>query len=316
MNSKALHFFILTALSLFIFLLAKAQQDSLVYFFDKNYNSCNRDVAYYVGIGTKNNSLWQFDCYINETGIKVTSGSYRDSLLNNAEGLFNYYFEDGTLSSTGNYHLGKETGLWKKWDNAGHLIDSMMYENGKITTEVSWRYYNGELQNYRYTNALTKESKAFEYHNNILLRESNFIGKSGEIKEYYANGKVSIYQKFENDKIKIVRRYNENGEEVKPEQIKNQVQIPEFPGGEGALQRWMDNELRTPDNLKPEMRFNQTATIMFKLDERGRVIDVSITGVDASDLTMFLKNRIERMPNWIMHGFKTWGPVTLTLRII
>lgn len=314
MNLQKTYLSLLLLLFFFLFaFIANAQNDSLIYFFDKNMNSCTRDEAYYVGIATKKDSLWHFDNYVNETEVKIANGFYRDSLLKIPQGFFQYFSDDGKILSEGAYKNGKETGLWKRWDKEGNLIDSIFYNNGNISEEYSWSYYQGNLRQFAYTNNKTKERRSVEYHDGKLLRESSFEDKDGEMKEYYQNGQVSVYQKFVKNKIVETKNYDEDGNMVSPEKIKSK--LPQFPGGEGAFQRWIDNELKIPKEIRESVHFNSTATVTFTLDEHGKVNKIFINGISNDDLTLYLQHKIQQMPNWLMFGFKTWT-FTLTLRII
>ena len=61
-------------------------------------------------------------------------------------GLFDAYYPNGKLASTGNYEDGSEIGLWKDFHENGTLAAEGNYQKGEKVGE--WKYWNsnGELE--------------------------------------------------------------------------------------------------------------------------------------------------------------------------
>src|SRR5260221_14708483 len=90
MKATAFRFFLL-ALSIEYSSTAFCQSDSLIYFFDKDYNYCKKDDLIYIGFGIKENGKIKFISYVNLTGIPTIEGYYTDSTLAIKDGSFTFY---------------------------------------------------------------------------------------------------------------------------------------------------------------------------------------------------------------------------------
>jgi len=275
---------LLLVITLTCFKRSIAQSDSLIYFLDKNYETCSAAQAVFVGVAVKQNGLWKFDSYSNATEIKLMTGYYQDSLLLVSEGLFQYYSDLGKLINRGSFIHSKKTGIWEGWYDTGVKKDSILYADDKIVFKYEYR------------------------EDGSILREAHWQGGSGEQKEYYPNGKLEVLQVMENDKVKSRTLYDEAGE-LKKEDL---AKPPMFPGGQPAFQRWIDH-LTFPAHIAQELNPGEDVKITFYLDEQGR--QYNVTTSSSGIFTDFIRQRLSQSGRWQMNGFKKWGPITFVIHI-
>ncbi len=85
--------------------------------------------------------------------------------------------------------------------------------------------------------------------------------------------------------------------ETKPEILKWAEIMPEFPGGMEALKRYLQKNLRMPENdLDPGARIRVIAR--FIVDQDGRVRDIEITQPADVVFNTEVKRVISKMPDW------------------
>ena len=85
--------------------------------------------------------------------------------------------------------------------------------------------------------------------------------------------------------------------ETKPEILKWAEVMPEFPGGMEALKRYLQKNLRMPENeLEPGARIHVMAR--FIVDPDGRVRDIEITEPADAVFNVEVKRVISKMPDW------------------
>ena len=274
------------------------QADSLIYYFDSYFNICAREDAAVIGVVRKQGDNWRLDCKSKATGNTLVSGFYRDSLLMVSEGQFQYFSETGMLVKRCSFKEGKKTGIWVDWDETGIKKDSAYYEND------NWKAM------YVY------------WSNGVLRREEHWTGGSLEQKEYYPDGKLNAWQAYDDKgKIKFRGLYDENGvlmsekaqeKEREKKLASSGAHGPEYPGGQGAFQGWVDR-LRIPQHIAEEFNLGENLIVTFYLDELGRSYNVSTSR--SGEATEFFKQQLDRAPRWKMNGVKKWGPVTFTIHM-
>lgn len=69
------------------------------------------------------------DSPVYDNGQVICSGEKINSLN---EGVWTWYFEDGSIQMKGNFSRGKRTGTWKTYSKDGNLISESNYENNKL----------------------------------------------------------------------------------------------------------------------------------------------------------------------------------------
>ncbi len=302
---------------IFISTLLRSQKDTVIYSLDKNFNNCNDSASVFKGTGIKMDSHWQVTLYEKRTNTKVCTAFYKDSIMGIMDGIFESYYSTGNISSRINYVNGKIDGAMQQWSVDGSPTDSVAYNVGKPFAEKNWYYRdNGKLHSIYFKNISTNEKNMVEYdEDGNKLRENHFEGPSGEVREYYPNGNISMYQKWVNNKMIVGQFYQENGAIQNIDSLKNASKLnsnhPQFPGGQGAFQMWID-KLKFPSNVQQSTHFNDEVNISFYLDKNGKAYNISCSD---DDLSLYLIQQLSAMPNWQMFGYSKWGPINFTLHM-
>lgn len=180
------------------------------------------------------------------------------------------YYENGQKKIEGNYNFGKKDGLWTEY-----------YENGSIK-KTTWlskgRSFGEEV-----------------YYENVNYGKSNLDKgkmKSESIYVSYAKG-FEYIEYFENEKIKIRGRYNENGlkdEGWHYEELDGSSNFEYYKDGDPAAEwYWLDT---SGDLIKKEDYRSKTRQDYDEREERRIQEKLAGGGCSSSDAQNFLKKRI------------------------
>ena len=259
------------------------------------------------------------------------TGYYLANYLQRENGLFEYYFPDGTLRQKGHYHEGARTSVWRTWDENGRLIDSVFFDNG--IPKMSTRYYynlNDILTGYSYNDPENKKKIHISYYEDgTINNQSEFIGKSGQFKRYSPDGKLVEIAVFDDNGIRALHRYfREDGTEIsektymKEQQkrldemiIKLKASRPEFKGGGFSFAAFVQRSLKLPDNFKNIYHNMESIRFSFTLDEKGRAENLKLISPFDIGLEKAIDNMLRVMPSWDMKGLKSYGPITQTINL-
>lgn len=128
---------LLIALPLF----SAAQQDSIVFYTNRQGIATNSDSAFLRYVTTKNGTLWHSKVYYHKNDVLQSEGDYADQQSTLPVGSFDNYLEDGTLFNTCTYTSNKltsktyyhENGSRKSfivYDTAGNTIEQTGWDAG------------------------------------------------------------------------------------------------------------------------------------------------------------------------------------------
>lgn len=124
MNAKAILLLVLVALCSFT-IEAVAQQPTL--YLDKGFQRTKKELsAFEIPLQAGQNNLWLAQVKIDDK-IKMTGEyiAYENTFIEN--GQFIFYFENGTVESTGFYERGARIGTWKRFDESGNQKADRFY---------------------------------------------------------------------------------------------------------------------------------------------------------------------------------------------
>ncbi len=320
-----LRFLITSFLILFLFapIKSSAQKDTVVFYFDSSLTITKLGSAFYKEFAVKEDTGW-FTCLINlKLKIKVMEGVYKDSTLETGNGLFQYFFPSGELQTTGYYINGKQQAVWKVFNESKRVIDSVYFKEGEIISEGTSDYYeNGMLHIYDFTNTATDEKIKTEYDAEGHLHfHSHFLKKEGDAAYFYPNGNMMIQTFFNKYGMTSVVHYDENGKKMSDKDFQKQANqnmtdnnTPQYPGGDFAFFSYIEEKLKNNTLLKDQLSSVGEITFTFWLDEKGRPNKVEILNYTSGDLLSALSEIINSMPQWNMHGVKSYGPVRRTIK--
>jgi antitoxin component YwqK of YwqJK toxin-antitoxin module len=121
-------------------------QTQYSYYFDNNINLVKKSRAVFEGVGVYENGLFELKVFDKKSKKLLILEHFTDSSLQLSNGLFVNFLPNGNKEWEGNYAIGKQDGLWGKWNGAGQVIDSSLFKNGTKITETAYNYYpSGKL---------------------------------------------------------------------------------------------------------------------------------------------------------------------------
>lgn len=319
--------------------MASCQGDSLVYFFDKDYNFCKAENLMYVGIGIKERGMIKFSSYINATSILVAEGYFTDSTLAVKEGFFSFYDSLGYKVSEGLFHNNKESGPWSAWkrshfnDTIYILSDSSFYENGNLISQTSFQYHsNGRISSRNFQD-YPKEIKDISMWNDkgTLTSKVLWIDGTGDQTFYYENGNIRTIYHSRKGKHVSTKEYNEDGSEMTKHELKKREEdfankmkemrqsaeenLPRFPGGSAGFVSYLEHHIKFPDSFLNQIQPGERIKISFRLNQDGFAYDIEVLEFDNYDLKQAVADAFKSMPAWNMKGHKKFGPITYTLNV-
>lgn len=212
-----------------------AQKDTGYFYLNHDLQNTQKDMAAYFGIAVKEDGLWHLRVFHLASGNKVLSGYYKDSLVRIPEGLFQTFYDGGKRKAKGYYHNAMKGGWWKEWDEAGHLTDSIFFENSAPKYEYEWHYNEANvLTYYEYLENDSAKSYVKVYDDRgRLLSERNYRGRAHTITRYVFNGAFRQVVRYdENGNVISSRYFKRNGKELSQEKYEKKIYwrelVPEY----------------------------------------------------------------------------------------
>jgi antitoxin component YwqK of YwqJK toxin-antitoxin module len=264
---------------LFFFLVSTSvgQQREYIYHFNAAFKICNESQSLFTGHGVIKNSLLNLRIYPNKfPDTTLIIANFTDSTLSVNQGLFQSFYLDGIKESERSYENNVLEGPWRKWDKTGHLTDSLIYSDGKLTDSSKFYYYeNHSLSSFSATD-FKNDTYQVRYFNDSgkLTSEVYFIGQKGTRKDY-KNGTIQIDSLFTRSEKEA-----------------------SFRGGLGAWQRYITSRLSPKIKKFSESDYG-TCVIRFIIDTDGKVSDVKATTMQGSKLAKISVDAIADGPKWI-----------------
>lgn len=286
--------FILVTMSL-----SSLAQKRYVYYFDDKLKYTQKSKSVYTGYGVMDNDLLRLQILDNKTNQKIVHAYYTDSSLAISQGLYLTYSKNGIKEIEGNYDNNLEEGVWKKWNDAGHLIDSSVYSKGVKAIIATFKYgKKGNLNYYDNTDIKNDKKQVFVYNDSgKLVREINFNGQNGIIKNFNA------------DEIKIDSVFSRDETDAS------------FPGGSSAWNKFLHKMLSENINDLTGDGASGTCRVRFIIDEKGNPQDVKALTMIGSSLAEIAVRAIKNGPKWnpaIQYGRPVNAyrelPITFTIR--
>jgi antitoxin component YwqK of YwqJK toxin-antitoxin module len=161
------------------------------------------------------------------------SNAQKDSVVinqfneqNQRSGVWEEYYEDGSVKETGSYVEGEKDGLWKAYYPGGNLKHEITYESGAARGPARFYYQDGTLWEEGYWNETHWVGEYNLYHANgqkFYEWQYNDQGRrTGEQKYYHQNGQLQYAGEWENGSIQgEVEVFNEDGQLTEKRQYAN-----------------------------------------------------------------------------------------------
>jgi protein TonB len=174
------------------------------------------------------------------------------------------------------------------------------------------------------TDAQSIEGTLFKYSiNGVLLHENNYSDinneiRSGVSKHYNPDGSLKLEITYSNNKMEgRLRTYYSNGQLKRDELFENNLpvegkcygktgndttyfpymQLPSYPGGESALNKFIMESITVPNKLIKKKNAG-IVRIQFVVDEKGNVRDAEVVKSVHPKLDKLALDAVNNMPRW------------------
>ncbi len=258
------------------FLYSFSQANKYVYYFDADLNTTDKSKSISTGVASLENGLIKLQVSSNLTQQPVLIAFFTDSSLAVKQGLFQSFFKNGRMKSQGNYENNIENGSCEEWDGTGHLIDSTIYDHGKVIDSTRFYYdKNGTLRAHKFVDIKNDKEHIISYNDSgKMISEISFVGQKG------------ILTSYESDTIKTDSLFT-----------REEIQAS-YPGGSAAWNQYIASRIgRNYDEL---IKDGQTGTcwVDFMIDTDGKIKNVKATTLQGSALAKIAVNIISNSPKW------------------
>ena len=252
----------LTSLLLVAFATAFSQQATQFYF-DAKMHPVSKKEASIFGTGETDSGLYKLTCYYMKRKHPLACvARFTDSTQQVHEGLFQYYFGNGILSTEGNYRNGEKEGLWKYYNQEGKIDDSMEFKNGRATIVKGFHYLPG---------------------NQLLETIDDVINNELYITLYDAHGNVVS---------------NENASEDYSGLYFNTDKECSFPGGVNGWMQYVSKAIVKHIGDFTDTDYG-TVLMRFVVDSSGNISEVRPLNMKYSRLSLIVFNALDAGPKWV-----------------
>jgi TonB family protein len=202
---------------------------------------------------------------------------------------------------------------------------SFLVTRGSYSSIVHPRKVNGQLISY-YSNGHKKtllsydqgslHGARFEWYNSgnprfsVTYKHGNY---HGEMKSYYESGALKREELYDEGKQVWGKCYDEEGGEVAfiPYEV-----MPQFPGGEKAMMRYLASNIRYPE-LSFRNNVQGLVVLTFIVDKEGEIKNVGVLKSVNKELDREAIRVVRKMPKWksgLLEGEKVQANYTLPVK--
>ena len=324
---------LITIFSSCISFLLIAQSPAKILYFNQFLDTADSSSATIKGWLVQENQRWKLTLRIIATNAVLSQGYYLDPEMQVADGILEFWYENGVKKSEEHYTNGKPHGKWKTWDEVGRLSDTSLYLNGKLIKLARWTFYeNDSLKMTQFVDLPNKKTYVKYYYEEGGLRDDVefFDDKEIERKSYFSNGQLKLdSKKDKKGKQTYIKRFSETGEEISEKEYQKQLQqqqqkirerfaalIPEFKSGELGFQMYLTQNLKIPQRVIRENMDIDEVKITFSLNQHGRAHNIVVDGVNDPEFMDVITKFFETSPSWDMKGLDKYGPLTYKIKFL
>lgn len=276
MNAKTA--LLTTVLVLLFFISFSQSEKGYVYYFDKNLGITEKSNSVFTGHGVLKDGLLNLHVYANDLpDVALLIANFTDSSLAVNQGLFQSFYFNGKKETECNYDNNQLNGPSRKWDEKSVLIDSLVYDHGKLTDSARFYYFNhGKLSSYNVTHFENDQFEQHDYNDSgRLVYEFYFKGNKGVRKEYNSSGDVKTDSLFTREEKEA-----------------------SFPGGARGWQIFITRRIESKIDKFTDSDYG-TCVVRFIINTDGTVSDVEATTMKGSLLAEVAVNAVKSGPKWI-----------------
>ena len=280
--------------------LARAQNDTIVIYYDHTWKPTNAQLATYYTIAfPKGNAWYRMDLYA-ETNRRQMEGYFEDKALEIKTGPFKYFHKNGSISSEGYFHKNKKVGLWKSWTDKNFLIDSSYYNQEGILSRISVRWNEEGTV----TDSIVSDDLGNGYQKSFwsdgTLKNYGSLEKGKKQNRwtyYHKNGKISQEVIYEADSAMQFNCFDINGNAQK-----NNCHYEKEAEFKGGIKKWQQHIVDAMSKYLPADYFKGNlegyVVVSFVIGVDGKVISAVITYSNEPKLNDAALKIITSSPLW------------------
>ena len=238
-------------------------QKPVTIFLNDNYEKTVKDSALYYNVSFILNDSIKVGPSLTYffSAKKHSEGVYKD---NNRIGLFNYYFENGNIFKTENYHKGQLDGNFDEWYKSGKKKEEGVYTSGKYEVENFWDSTGIQL-------VKKGTGNYYSQFNNGLIKERGdykTYKKDGEWMGNHKNGNKYYQERYSNGELIKGVSYDTLGQEYIYTELRGTQGIKEF-------YKYVVKKLRYPSNAR-RRGIQGRVFVEFEVGKNGQVFNEQI----------------------------------------
>ena len=245
-------------------------------YFDRNWEQTDQEYAHYyrfISIDTSGDFRFYVEDYFPGGQLQM-SGTYKSIQPDNKDGHFVYRYEDGKKQMDCHYRDNVLQGPLREWYSSGQAESYQEFSGGLLDGEYTTWQENG----------------------NVKLKARYHKGeKHGNFQSFYPNGQMLRNDFFENGQLVEGHCFSAEGE---PVEYFPYVLMPSFPGGQAALRRFVEKELKYPDKAR-KRGIEGAVIILFTVDEAGDVKDPRVVNGDWEYFNAEALRVVSKFPQWL-----------------
>jgi antitoxin component YwqK of YwqJK toxin-antitoxin module len=289
----------LTTTLLLLSIICHAQK-TIETWYDENWQDTHEQLArYYSHLEHTDSGWYRKDMYVSARKWQML-GLYEDKECTQRNGVFRFFYPDGSLKSYGVYEHNKKKGLCLEFYADGTIKDSAYYVNGHIKDEAAGWYKNGNPE-YKVTYDDNGNGVYTNWFDNgqpsSAGRYKNFDKKNGRWQFFHKNGKVSAVELYDTGEMKASQYFKDDGS---PEEDTGTInQSVSFPGGKKAWSKYLNSALYFPSNLDIKNGYHAVLVVTATIDETGKITDVEVDLPLHPQMDKIAVQALLKSPLWI-----------------
>ena len=235
-----------------------------------------------------------------------------------ADSTWIFYYPDGTKMAEKSYRQSQPTGAYKEFDSRGNLIQQGQYAGGVPDGEWKTFYPSGAKRSvYTYKNgAITGWHRKWYESGQLMLEQVFPATKENPLPRVYDESGKELKpgtDEYANIAFELPGDYLVDISKVDPAVLKRQREsqivsndivdhadvMPEFPGGQNAMQQYLARNIKYPQ-MEKESNIQGTVFVRFVVERDGSVKEAKILREPngGKGLSKEALRVVKSMPRW------------------
>lgn len=268
--------------------------------YNHKWEQCDAASASFYSLTVKTDSgYYRRDFYIRDAQLQM-SGLYLDSICEEKNGYFTFYYPDGGVKSSGKYANNELDGPWVSYHYNKVRSDSAIYSKGKRTGTSLYWHTNGTLSDSLYRKDKQTYALVSWFSNAQLSAKGDFAAnfdKIGRWDYYHKNGQPSGIEYFENGKRISAQYFDDQGNIS--QDTSGIIRIASFKGGEKKYRKYLQNKLHFPKGYKISNASSVSIVVTFTVTEEGKIENVYTSVPFDHRFDTVVEKVVKQFPDWI-----------------